>query len=198
MVNPKIIEAIALAFERHKGAKRKGKETSFVVHPLEVMNILLEEKGYDARINDDIIIAGVCHDLVEDTSTTIGEISKLFGKEVARIVEAESEPEELKKNPDKKATWKKRKEYTMRQLNKADFKVKIVACADKLHNFRDLREDYEYEGEKCWDNFNAPKEEIKWYYQSIVRALKKGGRGESIANTRLFKLLEKEVNEFFS
>ena len=195
MVNPKLIKAIALAFERHKGAKRKGKETSFVVHPLEVMNILLEEKGYDKRIDDDIIIAGVCHDLVEDTSTTIGEISKLFGKEVARIVEAESEPKELKKNPDKKATWKKRKEYTMRQLNKADFKVKVVACADKLHNVRDLREDYEYEGEKCWNKFNAPKEEIKWYYKSIVEALKKG---KSIENTRLFKLLEKEVNEFFS
>jgi (p)ppGpp synthase/HD superfamily hydrolase len=198
MVNPKLIKAIALAFERHKGAKRKGKETSFVVHPLEVMNILLEEKGYDKRIDDDIIIAGVCHDLVEDTSTTIGEISKLFGKEVARIVEAESEPEELKKNPDKKTTWKKRKEHTIKRLNKADFKVKIVACADKLHNFRDLREDYEYESEKCWDKFNAPKEEIEWYYRSIVKVLKTGGNGESIQHTRLFKLLDKEVNEFFS
>jgi (p)ppGpp synthase/HD superfamily hydrolase len=195
MVNPKIIEAIALAFERHKGAKRKGKDTPYVVHPLEVMNILLEEKGYDDRIDDDVIIAGVCHDLVEDTSTTVREISKLFGKEAARIVEAESEPEELKKNPDKKATWKKRKESTIGRLSKADFKVKIVACADKLHNVRDLREDYEYDGEKCWDKFNASKEDIKWYYKAIVDVLRKG---ESIENTRLFKLLEKEVKEFFS
>ena len=85
-------EAIVFATERHAGQVRKGSGKPYIVHPLEVLTILT-----DMEAGADVLIAGVLHDTVEDTGTTIEEIRSRFGDAVADLVAGCSE--------DKSKSW---------------------------------------------------------------------------------------------
>jgi (p)ppGpp synthase/HD superfamily hydrolase len=109
-----------------------------------------------------VIVSGILHDTLEDTDISLKEISKQFGKEVSSIVkwcttlDDESEP------------WKDRKKRTLESIKAAPFRAVLVAGADKLDNIRALRRDYIQIGDDLWSRFNAPKEDIKWYYSELV------------------------------
>lgn len=186
----KILEAIELAFRKHEGQLRKGTRFPYVIHPLGVMRLLLMEQAYDPGITDDVVIAGVLHDAVEDTDTTLDEIEKLFGLEVRRLVSTASEPEELKRDPNQKETWKERKLHTIKHLRTLDKPAKILSCCDKLDNARSMNDDYALVGNELWERFNAPKEDIFWYYRECLRAYE---TGVSIEDSRIFRLLKREV-----
>lgn len=189
-MNPKITKAIEFAFAKHEGQFRKGTEFPYIGHPLSVMRLLLLEQANDSGIADDVVIAGVLHDVVEDTDTTLDEIEELFGLEVRRLVGAASEPEELKKDPNQKETWKKRKLHTTKHLRTLDKPAKILSCCDKLDNARSMNDDYALVGNELWERFNAPKEDIFWYYKECLKAYK---TGLSIEDSRIFRLLKREV-----
>ncbi len=191
-MNPKILKAIELAFRKHEGQFRKGTKVSYIVHPLSVMRLLLHEQANYPGITDDVVIAGILHDAVEDTDTTLDEIEELFGTEVRRLIVTASEPEELKKDPNQKETWKKRKLHTITHLQTLDKPAKILSCCDKLDNARSMNDDYALVGGELWKRFNAPKDDIFWYYKECLEAYR---AGVSIVNSRVFKLLEKEVAE---
>ena len=78
--------AIIFATERHAGQVRKGTDTPYIVHPLETMLIL---SNMQADLN--VQSAGLLHDTVEDTDTTLEEIAALFGDDVASLVGHHSE-----------------------------------------------------------------------------------------------------------
>ena len=96
-------EAIIYATVLHQGKVRKFGDTPYILHPLEVAQIL-------STLTDDIevITAGILHDIVEDTDGTLPEIEKRFGPRVAMLVSSESEEEYPDEEPG--ATWKRRKE----------------------------------------------------------------------------------------
>ena len=105
-------KAIEFAVKAHAGAVRKGTDTPYIVHPIEVMKIVC------ALTDDvDVRIAAVLHDTVEDTSTTIDDIADKFGGRVKGLVADESE----NKRPDKpeRDTWRTRKEETLEHVEKA-------------------------------------------------------------------------------
>jgi (p)ppGpp synthase/HD superfamily hydrolase len=154
-----IHEAIVFASRRHAGQVRKGTNTPYFAHPAEVMQILLTEGTF----YDDVIIAGILHDVLEDTDTTPAEILDRFGENVLKIVAAESE--------DKSKTWKERKQFTIDHLAGASLEAKLVCCADKLSNLRSIAADKEAIGDKLWERFNAGKSDIEWYYRGIAAAL---------------------------
>jgi (p)ppGpp synthase/HD superfamily hydrolase len=189
-MNSKIIKAIEFAFVKHEGQLRKGSEFPYIVHPLSVMRLLLLEQASDSGVADDVIIAGVLHDVVEDTDATLDEIEELFGTEVQRLVGTASEPEELKKDPNQKETWKKRKLHTTQNLRTLDKPAKILSCCDKLDNARSMNDDFALVGNGLWERFNAPKEDIFWYYKECVKAYE---TGVSIEDSRAFRLLKIEV-----
>ena len=152
-----IHEAIIFATLKHNSAKepnRKGTSTPYITHPMEVMQILTAN-----NCSEDVIIAGILHDTLEDTDATSDEIANKFGKNILEIVESESE--------EKKYTWKERKQTTIDHLKTATLETKLVCCADKLANLRSMASDKAKIGEKLWEKFNAPKEDIEWYYRSI-------------------------------
>lgn len=153
-----IHEAIEFAAVKHRNQVRKGTDTPYIVHPMEVMYILAEN-GCD----ETVIAAGLLHDTVEDAGATLKEIEEKFGKEVADIVAAESE--------DKSKSWQERKQTTIDRLPDVSFEAQLVCCADKLANVRSMFYDYQKIGEKLWERFNAPKEKIAWYYAGTVDAL---------------------------
>ena len=156
--NARLNQAIYFATERHAGQLRKGTATPYIVHPMETMTILASMKA-----DTDLLIAGVLHDTVEDTDTTIDEIRILFGTEVARLVGAHSE--------DKSKTWEERKEKEYYDTCFAPLRLKKLVLADKLANLRSIYRDYKEVGDELWDRFHAGAEKQAWYYGKMVDAL---------------------------
>lgn len=155
----KIHNAILFATLKHEGQKRKGTDIPYIVHPMEVMQILTAN-----RCSEDVIVAGILHDVLEDTDTTEAEILDNFGEGVLGIVMSESE--------DKSRSWQERKQATIDHLHESSVEVKLVCCADKLSNILSMYCDLQQDGDRLWQRFNAPKEDIHWYYSGIVEALK--------------------------
>ena len=157
----KVIDAFKFAEKKHENQLRKGKNIPYFSHPKMVAEILTSN-----CCSETVIIAGLLHDTLEDTNTTIDEIRGIFGEYILLIVEAESE--------DKTRTWKERKQTTIDNLPYASFEAKLVCCADKLANMKEMAFDRQFEGEELWKVFKAPepkKENIQWYYKSIWEAM---------------------------
>jgi (p)ppGpp synthase/HD superfamily hydrolase len=152
----KLYDAIELAARAHHNQVRKGTEVPYIVHPLAVAGLLIR-----AGCPEHMVIAALLHDVVEDTAVTLAEIRSQFGRDVAELVLALSEP-------DKKAVWEDRKAHTIEYLEKqANDDVMLVALADKLDNIRAIREGLESGGERFWERFNRPREKQKWYYERL-------------------------------
>lgn len=156
--NARLNQAIYFATERHAGQFRKGTTTPFIVHPMETMTILASMKA-----DTDLLIAGILHDTVEDTNTTIDEIRILFGTEVAKLVGEHSE--------DKSKTWEERKEKEYNDTCSAPIRLKKLVLADKLANLRSIYRDYKDVGNELWDRFSAGAGKQAWYYGKMVDAL---------------------------
>ena len=153
-----IHKAIIFATKAHEGQVRKGTDIPYVVHPMEVMQILTEN-----RCSESVIVAGLLHDTLEDTSTTAEDIVTNFGQAIYELVKSESE--------DKSKTWQERKQATIDHLANASKEVQQICCADKLSNIVSIYADKLTVGEKVFDRFNAPVGQIKWYYQEVSKAL---------------------------
>ena len=151
-------EAISFANECHKGTFRKGTDTPYIVHPLEVANIL---SSIHADYN--LIIAGLLHDVVEDSGISIETIKEKYGEDVAYLVGGHSE--------DKSKVWYARKLKKIRDLPHEDIRSKLLTLGDKLSNIRSMYNDYKLVGEELWERFNAPKAMQSWYYSGIVDGL---------------------------
>lgn len=159
----KLEEAIIYATLLHQGKMRKLRGNPYILHPLEVAQII-------STITDDVdvITAGVLHDVVEDTDGTLPEIRRRFGDRVAQLVEAETE----NKYPgeDSSSSWKKRKEESLRDLRSTtDRDVKILWLADKLSNIRSLAGNYSELGDNIWSTFHQTDPELHcWYYTKVA------------------------------
>ena len=147
-------KALAFAMEAHMGASRKGTNRPYILHPLETLQIL-------ASMNADtnLMIAGVLHDTLEDTDTTLLDIYDRFGVDVAALVNGHTE--------DKRKIWYVRKLTTVSALPSENVRQKALAMADKVANMRNMLIDYKRIGEEFWDRFNAPKHLQAWYYSKL-------------------------------
>ena len=179
----RVFEAIEFATKAHFGQFRKGTNIPYIVHPLGVGKILINH-----GVSEDVVVAGILHDTIEDTSVTLGDIGTRFGSNVKKIVRGASEP-------NRADTWKDRKKHTIEYLKTAPIDVLLVSCADKLDNIRAIKEDYAQIGNKLWARFNRPEIDQKWYYQSLARSFINSTK--DIPNRTLFKVFAKAVNNFF-
>lgn len=151
-------KAIHFATTKHAGQLRKGTTIPYIVHPLETMIIL---RSMNADTN--LLIAGLLHDTIEDTDTTLEEIAENFGTDVAVLVNGHSE--------DKSKTWEERKTHAIQELAKASRRMQMLVMADKVSNLRSIAADYRAIGDKLWERFNAPVEKLAWYYSGIQDSL---------------------------
>jgi hypothetical protein len=171
--------AIIFAARKHSGQLRKGTDIPYIAHIMEVMQILIENS-----CREEVVIAGILHDTLEDTDTTPDEIKKLFGKEVLSIVQSETE--------DKSLSWLERKSITIKHLHSSSEETMLVCCADKLSNIRSIYADLKNIGEKVWERFNAPKEKIKWYYDNILEEITK------ISSVDMYNDLSELIEDVFN
>jgi len=95
--NPKFREALSFIREKHAGQFRKFDKKPYIVHPIQVAKIIKKFKGNSKNI-DDLMIAALLHDTLEDTNATLPEIRKRFGNLVSSLVkELTSEKEKIEK-----------------------------------------------------------------------------------------------------
>ena len=155
-----IDKAIEFATRVHDGQSRKGTKRPYIVHPIEVGDIV-SSMTQDAEI----ISAAVLHDTIEDcegVSRTL--LAQEFSERVAGIVAQESE--------DKSKSWMERKQATIEHIKDAPVEVKMICLADKLSNMRDIDRDYPAVGEELWNRFRMKdKEMIGWYYKGVRDSL---------------------------
>ena len=188
-----IVKAFNFAYESHKGKCRKGTRIPYLVHPMDVASVLMKNGASEV-----LVIAGLLHDVVEDAGVEIQRVRNLFGEKVADLVKGASEPAEFRtgtSDSDKRQTWKNRKSHTIEKIKKADYDLKLLACADKLSNLRDIVNDYNRLGEQFWNRLNAPKIQQAWYYRSMVEVLSTGP--ENIVNTQAYEQFKEKVKAFF-
>ncbi len=125
----RIHQAYDLASEAHSAQRRKSGEP-YIIHPISVALIAATELKLDANS----VIASFLHDVVEDTDYTIGDIARLFGDDVAHLVNVVT-----KKKKDRYSTTKQVDNY--QQLLSSvhyDIRALMVKIADRLHNMRTL------------------------------------------------------------
>ena len=133
-----IDDAMEFATKAHEGQFRKGTRRPYIVHPIEVADIVSTMTK-----DEEVICAAVLHDTIEDCSGITWDVLKLrFGGRVADMVAQESE--------DKSLSWEERKGATIRRLKDAPIEVQMIGLADKLSNMRDIDRDYPVLGDELW------------------------------------------------
>ena len=171
--------AIYFATKAHNGQKRKSdKEVDMIFHPYTVAMMIQRAGG-----TDNAVIAGVLHDVVEDTKYTLDDIRDEFGEDIASIVSEVSEKKELE--------WNERKQEAIDRIRTASLDGKIVECADKVSNLETMYNLYEEIGEEIWNSFKRPKEKQKWYYTEMYKAVIENTTEKNILFDRYKKILEK-------
>jgi (p)ppGpp synthase/HD superfamily hydrolase len=119
--------ALEFAASHHRGQRRDADEAPFILHPLEVAQLL---KSHDYP--DPVIAAAVLHDIVEDTRVSSAELEERFGAEVAALVRAVSEP-------STKGSYRMRKARLRAAVAEADGNAVAIYAADKVAKTRELR-----------------------------------------------------------
>ena len=163
-----IEEAIEVAAKAHQGQVRKASDVPYISHPY-MVGMMLAKAG----CQDEVVAAGILHDTVEDTDLTLDYVRERFGDRVAFIVEGCSEP-------DKSATWEERKRHTLDYLRTAPWEIRLVSCADKLHNARTILAARREIGDEVWQRFKRGRKEQEWYYRGLVEVLCNGGDAQDV------------------
>jgi len=152
--------ALRRAADWHRAQVRKGSGIPYIQHPLTVA-LILDRLDFD----EDVIIAGLLHDAVEDTTATLDDVRAEFGDRVAEIVRHNSE---IKHDATgQKRPWIERKRDHLEALADAPIEAWAVALADKLHNLISIKLDLA-EDRPVWSVFNAERDQVLWYYRTMI------------------------------
>ena len=126
--SPLTRDALAFAADRHAGQTRDERGEPFVTHPVEVA-CLLHEAGF----SDEVIAAGVLHEVLEDTDVEQEELASRFGERVAGLVAAVSDDPSIEDGAERKAALR-------RQVAASGTEAGVIFAADKVSKARELRQ----------------------------------------------------------
>lgn len=184
----KIQKAIRFAIKTHEiyqKQTRKGKNISYITHPLSVGIILSQ-----VSTNVDLICAGILHDTIEDSipekKVTSLMIEERFGKEVAQMVLDVTEQK-------KGLPWIERKKEAISHIKELSHDSLLLKSADIISNVSEMIDDYNKGGDDIFQKFNAPepkKENIKNNYINFIKEIL-NNKNKNELEKELIVLLEK-------
>jgi (p)ppGpp synthase/HD superfamily hydrolase len=156
--------ALILAARAHRKQLRKGTDIPYIAHPVHVSVILIRH-GF----GEDLAIAGLLHDVVEDCDVPLAQIAAEFGDQVARLVDAVSE---TKSADGIELPWEQRKAEKLAHLHAGDPDVAALKAADAIHNARSIIADHRQIGAEVWDRFKRGAGQTVDYYRVILEAVR--------------------------
>jgi (p)ppGpp synthase/HD superfamily hydrolase len=161
-MSPRLDAALCYAAACHGGQVRRGCDVPYFEHVVAV-GWILDRAGFD----EDVVIAGLLHDVVEDTHATLAEVEQRFGAVVAGLVGFCSE---IKTDDQgRKRPWIDRKRDHLAAVPAAPVGARAVILADKLHNLISMERDLA-ERRDIWSLFHARRDQVLWYYHEAIRA----------------------------
>ena len=127
--------AYVFTVQKH-GSQKRASGDPYFSHPVEVAGILT-----DLKLDEQTIITALLHDTLEDTLTTFDEIERLFGPDVARLVDGVTKLSQIEQKQAAAETEREKAAENLRKFLLAmsdDIRVLLVKLADRLHNMRTL------------------------------------------------------------
>ena len=159
ITRPSILEtATRIAVRAHATQTRKEGDLPYVSHPFMVALKLVK---YD--FSDEIIAAGLVHDVLEDTNFGEENLRTALGDSVFEIVKGVTNDDSL--------PWEEKKVTYIESVRNGSEGVKAVATADKVHNMESLLLAFDEQGPKVWEHFNAGMEKKIWFEESMLKML---------------------------
>ena len=198
---PQIKKAIQFAARKHHGQWRAETESlPYITHLFSVALLVAEDptslklrgtSGDDADY-EEVVIAALLHDTLEDTDTTREELVTAFGEHVAVLIEHVGE----KKVVDgKRVGWKERKAAYLTHLEEAPEEALLIAIADKIDNIESKLEALEKEGTVLFKRWKVPQADYLWYHGEAAR-IAEARLPEHRLTRRLLEAHQRERLEF--
>ncbi len=186
-LTPRIEKAIVRATTLHQSQKRKISEVPYIVHPYSVAFLLAHYVD-----DEDVIIAGLLHDTLEDIPEYTEEmLREEFGERACAIVKEVTEDFTEAEKADhsiRGENWRARKEHYLENLSNDSQEALMVATADKIHNLRSLVDGYTLYQKDVWQKFGRKPEDMTWFYTEVSK----------IINDRLKHPLVEEMNRLIT
>ncbi|WP_430416533.1 RelA/SpoT family protein [Parasphingorhabdus sp.] len=125
-----INRAYVFSVQKH-GSQKRASGDPYFSHPIEVAGLMT-----DLKLDQQTIVTALLHDTVEDTLTTVDEIKKLFGEDVARLVDGVTKLSKIEAQTDDERAAENLRKFLLAMSD--DIRVLLVKLADRLHNMRTL------------------------------------------------------------
>jgi (p)ppGpp synthase/HD superfamily hydrolase len=173
---------------------RKGTQVPYMAHLLGVASLVMGEAGGPVPVTEDMVIAALLHDAVEDHGgkPQLLKIEAQFGKDVARMVAGLSDT--FAEDHDKKEGWEERKNAYITRLRNEDDDVLLISIADKIYNAKSILDDYRQIGPKVWERFKRGPEQQFWYFDQLMSVFKQRNIGRLVGEfERVVKQLKQET-----
>ena len=159
---PEIKSAIQFAARKHHGQFRAEQEPLPYITHLFSVALLLAEGG----ASDEVVVAGLLHDTLEDTDTAPEELARAFGARVLELVQTVTEPKEGANS--EKLAWRQMKELCLTQLSKGTDEALMIAVADKIDNIESKIETFAREGQALLNRFSQEPAAYLWYHGAVL------------------------------
>ena len=187
-------EALAFVLEHHGGDVRKGTRVPYVTHLMAVAETL----AYHYPERDALIVAGLLHDVVEDTDVTFEQLEARFGPDVVALVRAVSKDDDAmvaaygrplppapRSPQQERELWRRRRAFMLSHLSgpRVPPDVLRLKAADALANLGAIARDLAHPavGERVWERFKVGRDESLWFYREVASAVDAGIGDELLA-----------------
>ena len=149
--------AIKLVFKAHRGQVRRNDDIEFAYHPITV-GMMLQAHG----CKEEIVISGLLHDIIEDTTYDYEYLKENYGNRIADNVLMLSEDNSI-------TNFKERKEAFLNKIKYASDDLILIELFDKLHNLESDYDTYQKVGMDMYKKSTSTYEDIKWFYLEMLK-----------------------------